>query len=208
MSDATKNSAQSPFRSNLDREVTTLPTRTLRSLRELFMQLERSAVLREKTSPAALEGQCPASAPAFLPTPAGEGANMPLRELGRAVLATAKAQVRALLTRTFEVQALMLINDWRSAGRLWVALLNDCKLPLAEVDFLEELWGIRSSRIEVNGWSLTRHRHHFVLIRAEIEIQLARRRNLLELSDAVERHLGDWLRRFEDILEKLDEESL
>jgi hypothetical protein len=208
MSDATKHSAQSPFRSNLDREVTALPARTLRSLRELFMQLERSAVLREKASPSALEGQCPAAAPAFLPTPAGEGSNMVLRELGRSVLATAKAQVRALLTRTFEVQALVLINDWRSASRLWAALLNDCKLPLAEVDFLEELWGIRSSKLEVNGWSLTRHRHHFVLIRAEIEIQLARRRNLLELSDAVERHLGDWLRRFDAILEKLDEESL
>jgi hypothetical protein len=207
MSDTAKHSAQNLFRIDLDREISSLPARTLQSLRELFLQLERSAVLRERTS-AAMETSVSAGNPG-LPScnPAANGV-MAFREMGRGVLATVKAQVRTLLIRAQEVQAVILINDWRTAGRLWAGLLNDCKMPLAELEFLEELWGIRPSRLEVDGWSLTRHRHHFVLIRAEIEIQLARRRSLLELSDAVERHLGDWLRRFEAILERLDEESL
>src|SRR5581483_3052059 len=204
MADTSKHSAQSLFRMDLDADVKALPGRGLRSLLELFAHLERSAALRERSSRGALENQTspePGSdkSPAAL---AGPSARIGLRQLGRGVLSTTRAQVRALLARTHQTQALIVINDWRTAGRLWSTLLNDCKLPIAEIDFLEQLWGLRPDRLEVNGWTLTRHRHHFVLIRAEIEIQLARRRSLLELSDAVERHLGDWLVRFGEIIDK------
>jgi hypothetical protein len=37
---------------------------------------------------------------------------------------------------------------------------------------------------------------------------LGRRRSLVELSDMLERDLGQWLGKFADLLEKLDEESI
>jgi len=83
-----------------------------------------------------------------------------------------------------------------------------CKTPLFELNFLEELWGIKADRLEVEGWSLSRHWHQFVLIQAEVEIVLARRQNLMQLSDTLEAQLGTWLTRFGEILEKLDEESM
>jgi hypothetical protein len=46
------------------------------------------------------------------------------------------------------------------------------------------------------------------LIQANVEFLLARRRSLLELSDTLERDLGQWLKRFGEIWDALDEASL
>jgi hypothetical protein len=75
------------------------------------------------------------------------------------------------------------------------------------LNFLEELWDIRPDQLEVGGWTLVRHWQQFVLIQAEIEVLLARRQSLMHLSDIVEGHLGLWLQKFGEILEKLDEHS-
>jgi hypothetical protein len=45
-------------------------------------------------------------------------------------------------------------------------------------------------------------------VQAEIENLLTRRQSLIELSIALEIHLGHWLDRFNDILAKIDEESM
>ena len=90
---------------------------------------------------------------------------------------------------------------------MWAELLPDCKTPLFELNFLEELWGICPDNLEAGGWSLTRHWQQFVLIQAEVEVLIARRQSLLQLSDTLEGHLGLWLKRFTDILEKLDEKK-
>ncbi len=84
----------------------------------------------------------------------------------------------------------------------------DCKTPLYEISFLEDLWGFDPSSLVVNGWSVTRHRRQFVLIQADIGILLARQQSLLELSNTLERDLGCWLGHFAKILDRLDEESL
>lgn len=136
----------------------------------------------------------------------GSSRRISYRELGRQVLGAARAQVRTLRARVQEVQTTVLINDWKKAEELWAALLADCKTPLFGLGFLEELWGIRPGQPELE-WSLTRNWHQFIIIEAEIEIHLARRQSLLELSNVLERRLGDWLRRFGEILERIDEES-
>ena len=135
------------------------------------------------------------------------GERISFRELGRQVIRAAHCQVLALQERLESVQSLVLINDWAVAERLWAKLAPDCKTPLFEMGFIEELWGIRADQLQVGGWSLTRQWQQFVLIQAEVEVLLGRRRSLVELSDMLERDLGRWLTKFVDLLEKLDEES-
>jgi len=89
-----------------------------------------------------------------------------------------------------------------TAPKVTINIIN-----IQESPFLEELWGICPDNLEVGGWTLTRHWQQFVLIQAEVEVLLARRQSLLQLSDTLEGHLGLWLKRFADILAKLDEKS-
>jgi hypothetical protein len=211
MSERTKQLSGNLFQVDLDGEIVTLPWRSLKSVMGIFEHLEHVASSRERESEAvagrgAPERRRPKPAKgAMLEGVQSDGVRF--RELGRQVIRTAQSQVRMLQARAQEVQALVLINNWTVAERLWSGLLTECKMPLFELNFLEELWGISPDHLEMEGWSLTRHWHQFVLLQAEVEIILARRQNPVELSDTLEGQLGNWLKRFGGILEKLDEES-
>lgn len=195
---------------DLDSEVMPLPGRSLKSFLGFFAHLENLARSRHPQHP-------PASGrpgPRHLRSRAGmdfAGDSQPrkvsLRELGRQVIRAAQSQVRGLQARLQQVESLVLINDWSVAEKLWAELVPDCKTPLFELSFLEELWGISPDKLPANGSSLTRQWQEFVLLQAEFELLLGRRRSLVELSDALERDLGRWLRRFLDLLGKLDEAS-
>jgi hypothetical protein len=212
MSDVLKAREKTPFQINLDWEVLTLPGRSLESVVGMFAHLESLAARRTRSAGANSPGSDAARGHPALPKrqPFDDGVRerISFRDLGRQVIRTARAQVRSLQARTEEMQSLVLINQWTTADRLWAELLPDCKTPLFELNFLEELWGIRPDQLEVGGWSLIRHWQQFVLIQAEVEVLLARRQSLVELSDALEGHLGLWLKRFDEILGKLDEKSL
>ncbi len=211
MSGRTKQRARKLFRIDLDAEITTLPGRGWKSVLGLFVHLENLARRTEADALPALKGIGPgmpfstALANAALGGPMEE--RISFRELGRQVIRAAQNQVRALQDRLEAIQSLVLINDWAVAERLWARLSPDCKTPLFEMGFIEELWGISADNLQVNGWSLTRQWQQFVLIQAEVEVLLGRRRSLVELSDMLERDLGRWLAKFADLLEKLDEES-
>src|ERR1700722_5450473 len=186
MSDTLKAREKSPFQINLDWEVLTLPGRSLESLVGMFAHLESLAARRTKGSGANISGSDAARSHPTLPKrqPFDDGVRerTSFRDLGRQVIRAARSQVKSLQARTEEMQSLVLINQWATADRLWADLLPDCKTPLFELNLLEELWGIRSDQPEVGGWSLIRHWQQFVLIQAEVEVLLARRQNLLELS--------------------------
>ncbi len=200
------------FKADLNSEIATLPIRTLKSVSEIFMHLENQAIRQRRDAAPLWEEESLAKVQQLL------GANPSVepqafsgfcyRELGRQVLSTAHAQVCALQARVVEAQALILINGWKVAERIWTPLQADCKTPLFEVNFLEDLWGFDPASLVVNGWSLARHRRQFVLIQADIGILLARQHSLMELSNALERDLGCWLIQFAKILDKLDEESM
>jgi hypothetical protein len=202
---------KSPFRIELDGEIVTLPGRTLRSVLGMFAHLEGLAVNQEKElAEQANQKAMVKTFPSLLKRPSFDEFNLggtSFRELGRQVVRTAKSQVRVLQTRTQEIQSLVLINNWSVAEKLWARLLPDCKTPLFALNFLEELWAIAPDALDLNGWSLAHHWHQFVLIQAQVEIILARHQNLVELSDALENQLGVWLKKFGEILERLDEES-
>ena len=202
---AAKQLAKRPFRTNLDDEVPALPGRSIKSALEFFGHLESLAGTHERPAPANRKGSAPAQ-PYGTITP-GHFGKVSFRDLGLQVLHAAQSQVRSLQQRLNEMQSLVLINDWSVAERLWSGLLPDCKTPLFELSILEELWGISSDQLQVNGWTLTRQWHQFVLLQAEVEVLLGRRRSLVALSDTLERDLGQWLKRFADLLEKIEETS-
>jgi hypothetical protein len=183
----------------------------LKSVLGLFAHLENLARREEADAAPALKTVGPGKTfPAsWGDAPAGGqiAERISFRELGRQVIRAAQCQVRALQERLEAVQSLVLINDWAVAERLWAKLAPDCKTPLFEMGFIEELWGINPDQLQVGGWSLTRQWQQFVLIQAEVEVLLGRRRSLVELSDMLERDLGRWLGKFVNLLEKLDEES-
>jgi hypothetical protein len=212
MSDTVKRRRNQAFRMDLDRQIVALPGRSLNSIMGLLAHLEGLAIRKERATQAVTsQGQSAKTWPTTpkpLPFDEVRPEGLCLRDLGRQLIRAARSQVQVLRARTQEIQALVLINGWTVAERLWAELLPECKTPLFELNFLEELWGINPERLEVDGWTLTRHWHQFVLIQAEVEILLGRRQNPVQLSDALEGHLGGWLERFDEILEKLDEESV
>ena len=211
MSTTAKKRNKQVFKSDLSAEITTLPGRTLKSVADLLIHLENLAVRQRRNSCCLWDNENVARVQDLLSTtqPIEPGAFGGFRfgELGRQLIGTARAQVAALQARTCEVQALMLINGWQVAERLWLPLQADCKTPLYEMNFLEDLWGFDPAQLIVNGWSLARHRRQFVLIQADIGIFLARQHSLMELSNTLERDLGCWLLQFAKILDKLDDES-
>jgi len=191
----------------LDREVTTLPPRSLRSILGIFAHLESLPVSGAGTAfRFAQKTSTPSSANSPVSTEAT--GKVSFRQLGRQVIGAAKRQVEGLQNRLERAASLVLINDWPVADRLWAEFLPACRIPLFELNFLEELWEVNPEQLEVAGGSLARHWHQFVLIQAEVELLLARRRSLVELSDTLERDLGRWLARFAEILEALDEASM
>jgi len=208
MSEMVKTPDANPFLIRLDGEIVTLPGKSLESMMGMFAHLENLALRRGKI-PGAGTGASkpPANSSKQNTCREGEEERISYRELGRQVIRAAQTQIGVLQTRAQDIQSLILINSWPVADQLWAELLPDCKTPLFELNFLEELWGICPDNLEVGGWTLTRHWQQFVLIQAEVEVLLARRQSLLQLSDTLEGHLGLWLKRFADILAKLDEKS-
>jgi hypothetical protein len=207
-----KKRTKTVFKADLNAEITTLPIRTLKSVADILVHLENQAICQRRESGIVSENEHLAKVQQILsatqPIEPGAFGGFRFRELGGQVIATARAQVTALQARTCETQALMLINGWRVAERLWLPLQADCKTPLFEMNFLEDLWSFDPAQLIVDGWSLSRHRRQFVLIQADIGILLARQHSLMELSNTLERDLGCWLCQFAKILDKLDEESL
>ncbi|MGA3179336.1 MAG: hypothetical protein ABSF38_03215 [Verrucomicrobiota bacterium] len=207
MSSISNKLAKGSFRVDLDSEITTWPGSSLQSLAAVFVHLEKLAVRQHLTMAAIWENENVAKLHELLSgrqmADSARNGGLSFRELGRQIIETAKAQVRVLETRASEAQSLILINDWPVARRLWNPLQSECRTPLYELNFIEDLWGFDPAQIAANS----RHRRQFVLIQADVRMLLARQESLLELSNTLERDLGCWLTHFGKILEKLDEES-
>ena len=142
----TKTAVRSVFRTNLDCEISALPGRSWQSALGLFAHLENlsqrrgpdlQSVLRQLSRP---RGRVLAGRGRRVEE-AGER-RVSYREVGRQVVRAAQAQVRNLQEKLERAQSLVLINEWAVAERLWSELVPECKTPLFEVSFLEELWGL------------------------------------------------------------------
>jgi hypothetical protein len=200
--------AKPPFRVDLDGPITTWPGSSLQSLSAIFVHLEKMARRQNREAASIWENENVAKLHEMLsgnhPMEPGRGAALSFRDLGRQIIETASAQVQVLQTRAHEVQSLLLINDWPVAKRLWPPLQAECRTPLFELNFLEDLWGFDPQQAAANS----RHRRQFVLIQTDVRMLLARQESLLDLSNTLERDLGCWITHFGRILRKLDDESL
>lgn len=208
MSSVTNKQVKPPFRADLDSLITTWPGGSLQSLSAIFVHLEKMALRQNREANSMWENENVVKLHDLLAgnhlMELGRHAGLRFRDLGRQILETAEAQVQVLQDRAHEVQSLLLINDWPVAKRLWPPLQAECRTPLYELNFLEDLWGFDQAQMTANS----RHRRQFVLIQAEVRMLLARQESLLDLSNTLERDLGCWLTHFGKILQKLDEESL
>jgi hypothetical protein len=211
MSDAIKSVSQRLFRADLDAQIIGLPGRSLRSMLGIFTQLESLAHRKRNHFAVAGSAQPDQAHSGSSANPPDDGdwpKDTTYRDLGRQMIHTAQSQVHALQARTQEIQSLLLINRWPAARRLCSELLADCATPLCELSFLEDLWQVCPGPLAMEGCPLARHWHQFIALQAEVDLLLARGRSLVELSDILERHLGLWLRQFDEILGVLDEKSL
>jgi hypothetical protein len=208
MSSVINKQARPPFRVDLDSPITTWPGSSLQSLSAIFVHLEKMAHRQNREAVSIWENENVAKLHEMLSgshlMEPGQFAGLRYRDLGRQILETAGAQVRVLEDRAHEVQSLLLINDWPVAKRLWPPLQAECRTPLYELNFLEDLWGFDPAQMAANS----RHRRQFVLIQTDVRMHLARQESLLDLSNVLERDLGCWLAHFGKILQKLDEDSL
>ena len=208
MSSVINKPAKPSFRVDLDGEITAWPGGSLQSLSAIFVHLEKMAVRQNRETGSIWENENIAKLHELLSgkplVEPGQPAGLCFRDLGRQIIETAKAQVQVLQNRTHEVQSLLLINDWPVAKRLWPPLQAECRTPLYELNFLEDLWSFDQSQKA----AASRHRRQFVLIQAEVRMHLARQESLLDLSNTLEQDLGCWLAHFGKMLLKLDEESM
>ncbi len=152
MSDAVHAPGKNPFRVELDGEIVNLPGRSLEAMLGMFAHLESLALRRAKISSLFSTGsdvsKTHPAVPKRQPFDDGRMERISFRELGRQVIRAAQGQVQGLQMRTEEMQSLVLINNWSIAERLWAELLAECKTPLFELNFLEELWGISPEQFE------------------------------------------------------------
>jgi hypothetical protein len=208
MSSVINKQAKPLFRVDLDSPITTWPGSSLQSLSAIFVHLEKMAHRQNCEAASVWENENVAKLHEMLSgshlMESGRRAGLRYRDLGRQIIETASAQVEVLQNRAHEVQSLLLINDWPVAKRLWPPLQAECRTPLYELNFLEDLWGFDPTQIAANS----RHRRQFVLIQTDVRMLLARQESLLDLSNTLERDLGCWITHFGRILHKLDEESL
>jgi len=208
MSSVTNKQAKPPFRVDLDSPITTWPGGSLQSLSAIFIHLEKMALRQHREANSIWENENVVKLHELLSgnnlLEPGQFPGLSFRDLGRQIIETAEAQVEVLQNRAHEVQSLLLINDWPVAKRLWLPLQAECRTPLYELNFLEDLWGFDPPQMAANS----RHRRQFVLIQADVRMLLTRQESLLDLSNTLERDLGCWLTHFGKILHKLDDESL
>ena len=208
MSSVINKQVKPPFRVDLDSPITTWPGSSLQSLSAIFVHLEKMARRQNSEAASIWENENVVKLHEMLSgshlMESGRRGGLRFRDLGRQIIETASAQVDVLQNRAHEVQSLLLINDWPVAKRLWPPLQAECRTPLYELNFLEDLWGFDPAQMAANS----RHRRQFVLIQTDVRMLLARQESLLDLSNVLERDLGCWLAHFGRILQKLDEESL
>jgi hypothetical protein len=84
--------------------------------------------------------------------------------------------------------------------------------PLANLGLLRDLWGARLGELTIGGHSLEAHLEEFGRIAGHVELVLLKPDgetlpSALVLSDVIERSLVPWLRRLEDYLGKLHEQT-
>ena len=114
-------------------------------------------------------------------------------QLGFQLVAVAADQVNALHDRVEALSLQVMINDWQKAEQLWWDLMPELKDPLLTLSFVPASVETLPHGEEINAAALKRFTIDLVKIFEHID-DILTRKELLELSDALENELLPWLR--------------
>jgi hypothetical protein len=114
-------------------------------------------------------------------------------QLGFQLVAVAADQVNTLHERVERLALQVMINDWAKAEKLWWDLMPELKDPLLTLSFVPPSVEMLPHGDGINARALKRFTLDMVKILDEIE-EILTRKELLELSDALENQLLPWLR--------------
>jgi hypothetical protein len=114
-------------------------------------------------------------------------------QLGFQLVAVAAEQVNALHERVERLALQVMINDWSKAEKLWWDLMPELKDPLLTLSFVPPSAELLPHGQEIGAKALKRFTNDLVKIFEDID-EILTRKELLELSDALENRLLPWLR--------------
>jgi hypothetical protein len=114
-------------------------------------------------------------------------------QLGYQLVAVAADQVNSLHERIERLALQVMINDWPKAEALWWQLMPEVKDPLLTLSFVPPSVEMLPHGEEIGAKALKRFTLDLVKILEDIE-DILTRKELLELSDALENQLLPWLR--------------
>jgi hypothetical protein len=114
-------------------------------------------------------------------------------QLGYQLVAVAADQVNTLHERVERLALQVMINSWAKAEQLWWDLMPELKDPLLTLSFVPPSVETLPHGEEIGAKALKRFSHDLVKILEDIE-EILVRKELLELSDALENELLPWLR--------------
>ena len=125
-------------------------------------------------------------------------------ELTRQLIDTAQAQVRALQNRVEAAAMQVLINDWPAVEKLWQQWAPEFLSPILIIKSLRDLCGARMDELTLGHQTLAEHLAKFGPLWTRTE-QAFERRDILDLSNAMDQLLGPWLAELSAFLAKLNE---
>ncbi|MGZ5544894.1 MAG: hypothetical protein ACXWIU_09475 [Limisphaerales bacterium] len=114
-------------------------------------------------------------------------------QLGFQLVAVAADQVNTLHERVERLTLQVMINEWPKAEALWWELMPELKDPLLTLSFVPQNVEVLPNGEEISPKALKRFTVDLVKILEQIE-EILTRKELLELSDALENRLLPWLR--------------
>lgn len=201
----------------LDGRAVVLPVQTVGSLPAIFAELESLAASRQRVLSGVWVDGTPAELVAALPGGSQfqriEAQSISMAELSRRLAEETRTQVRALRWAVERGVLTVLINEPPQNRRLWQEWQTALRAPLAQLGMLRDLWGSRLGELSAGGHSLEAHLEELGRIASNIELIFLKPDGetmpaAMVLSDVFERSLVPWLRRLEDYLGQLHEQTL
>ncbi len=201
----------------LDGQPVMLPARSNGSLHAIFAELESLAARRQRVLSSVWVDGTPAefvvgqkAGRQFLRV---EAESISLAELSRRLAEETRGRVRELRWGVEQAVLVVLINEPPQNRRLWQQWQAGIREPLAKLGMLRDLWGARLGELSVGGHSLEAHLEELGRIAGHVELILLKPDAdslpaAVILSDVFERSLAPWLRRLEDYLGQLHEQTL
>lgn len=201
----------------LDGQAVMLSARSTGSLPVIFAELESLAASRQRVLSGVWVDGTPAEQLAGQKTGRQfqrvEAESISLAELSRRLVEETRGQVRELRWGVEQAVLTVLINEPPQNRRLWQRWRAAIREVLAKLGMLRELWGARLGELSAGGHSLEAHLEELGRIAGHVELILLKPDAdslpaAVILSNVFERNLAPWLRRLEDYLGQLHEQTL